>query len=111
MTGQRRAGIASQRQRRETYQPGLKREENGPSPFMRPNRLCSSAPLALRKSHAVGGVSSYGKELAPLGAPSASSAFFCRLPRWPSGGRRPCTVGAEGVETVIGEYVRRGYRS
>ena len=74
-------------------------------------RLVCYAPLALRKSHAVGGVSSYGKELAPLGAPSANSAFFCRLPRWPSGGRRPCTVGAEGVETVIGEYVRRGYRS
>ena len=27
------------------------------------------------------GLSDHGKEMAPLGAPSASSAFFCRLPR------------------------------
>jgi len=29
----------------------------------------------------LGGISDHGKEMAPLGAPSASSAFFCRLPR------------------------------
>jgi len=40
----------------------------------------------------LGGISDHGKEMAPLGAPSASSAFFCRLPRRRSGEPMPPPV-------------------
>ena len=56
-------------------------------------------PSSLRRPHAaaigaledacrwpLAGLSDHGKEMAPLGAPSTSSAFFCRLPRRRSGG-------------------------
>ena len=40
------------------------------------------------------GLSGHGKEIAPLGAPSASSAFFCRLPPRRSGDPMLRAVGA-----------------
>jgi len=64
-------------------------------------------PSSLRRPHAaaigaledacrwpLAGLSDHGKEMAPLGAPSASSAFFCRLPRRRSGGGMPSVLGA-----------------
>jgi len=38
------------------------------------------------------GLSDHGKDMAPLGAPSASSAFFCHLPRPRSGEPMPPPV-------------------
>jgi len=71
-------------------------------------RLVCYAPSALRRSHAaavgalgdacrwpLAGLSDHGKEMTPLGAPSASSAFLCRLPRRRSGHPMFRALGAE----------------
>jgi len=75
-------------------------------------RLVCYAPSALRRlsAAAVGarkdacrcplaGLSDHGKDMAPLGAPSASSAFFCRLP--PSALPRPCASAVGAPEAVV----------
>jgi len=75
-------------------------------PVGAPEEACRPS-LAPRRPHAaavgalgvacrwpLAGLSDHGKEMAPLGAPSANSAFFCRLPRRRSGGGMPSVLGA-----------------